>query len=790
MSLGFRNRLALFLVATLAVVQLLTGATVYSFTRQALIRQGQAELVQSADQFDRQLETLSQRLAEGGKILSLDYALRQAVAGKEHATVLSALRNFGRRIGAARMLLVNLQGGIEIDTERPRDGGGEAGAFAYPALLDAAAADGKAAAVGVLDGRVHRMVVVPVLAPTPIAWICILVPVDDAFTAELRSLSSLAKSIAIVAETAPGAWGVVAATETVLEPLRDLPPPGRMVRREPEVTLLAGDEYLVMATPVRAAEGSPPVVAVLQYPLAEALRPYKPMAVWLGVLLAAGLAAALVGTVLIARGVTRPIAELATVARRIEGGDYAAPPALPDRDEIGQLSAALGSMARAISEREERIRHQATHDAATGLPNRARLEELAGALAGAGRPAALLLVGIERLREIVNTLGHEVGDRLMAEAGARIAATVGGGAPVARVADTALAVLLPGAGEAAAMEAAGRIDAAFDAPYVEGDLSVDLAVAVGVALCPGQGCGPATLLQQADVALYAAGRADPPVALYDAATDPHRPERLSLMGELKEAIEQDVLALHYQPKLDLQAGRVMGAEALVRWIHPKRGFIPPDSFIPLAEQTGTIRRLSRWALGTAARQLSAWGGQRLGLRLAVNLSVRDLADPALPDHVAELLAQHGLPPERLILEITESAIMGEPDAAIAVLKRLADRGVDLSIDDFGVGQSSFAYLRRLPVKELKIDKSFVLKLAQEKGDQAIVRSIVEVGHSLGYKVTAEGVEDEGALALLRSMGCDCAQGYFIARPLAAPAFGDFLAGTSWPPVRLPAEETV
>ncbi|MDZ5646323.1 EAL domain-containing protein [Nitrospirillum sp. BR 11828] len=263
--------------------------------------------------------------------------------------------------------------------------------------------------------------------------------------------------------------------------------------------------------------------------------------------------------------------------------------------------------------------------------------------------------------------------------------------------------------------------------------------------------------------------------MYDHAADPHRPERLSLMGDLKIAIEQDALALAYQPKLEPRTGRVVGAEALVRWTHPRRGFVPPDSFIPLAEETGAVRHLTRWGLRRALRQTAEWAAAGHDLRMSVNLSVRDLGDAALPDRIDALLEETGLKPDRLMLEITESAIMGDPEMAVALLSRLADRGMDLSIDDFGVGQSSFAYLRRLPVREIKIDRSFIRTLAETAQDQAIVGTIIKLGHSLGYKVTAEGVEDGPALALLAEMGCDLAQGYYIARPLAPAAFADFLA---------------
>jgi EAL domain-containing protein (putative c-di-GMP-specific phosphodiesterase class I) len=253
------------------------------------------------------------------------------------------------------------------------------------------------------------------------------------------------------------------------------------------------------------------------------------------------------------------------------------------------------------------------------------------------------------------------------------------------------------------------------------------------------------------------------------------------MADLREAIVGDVgIALHYQPKLDLRSGFIDSAEALVRWRHPLLGPVPPATFVPLAEESGNVRRLTRWVLAAGIAQAARW--QELGhaLRLSINISVRDLDDNDLPRRVAELLAAHRLRPGAIALEVTESAIMGKPDAAIAVLRRLAEQGVDLSIDDFGVGQSSFAYLRRLPVRELKIDRTFVSRLGSAREDQLIVRSIVELGHHLGYRVTAEGVDDPKALAFLAEVGCDHAQGYLIAKPLDANAFDGFLAGGDWP----------
>ena len=265
------------------------------------------------------------------------------------------------------------------------------------------------------------------------------------------------------------------------------------------------------------------------------------------------------------------------------------------------------------------------------------------------------------------------------------------------------------------------------------------------------------------------------MSFYEASTDPHRPERLSLMGELREALDREGLALHYQPKLNLASGRVDGAEALLRWNHPRRGWVPPDTFIGMAEDTGNIQRVTRWVLASALAQLQQWLGQGLPLHIAVNLSARDLEDAELPERIDRLLAIHRVPAGRLTVEVTERAVMGEPDTAIRLLRQLADRGIGIAIDDFGVGQSSFAYLRHLPVSELKIDQMFIRQLASDANDRIIVRSIVDLGHRLGYRVTAEGVEEQRALDCLAAIGCDHAQGYLIATALPADGFAALVA---------------
>ncbi len=783
--MGFRRRLTVFLMATLALVQALTAVSVYSFTRSTLIEQGKGQLADAAGLFVRQLDEIGAQVAADVQVLALDFALRQAIAQRDHETVLSALRNHGARVGAARMMLVDLDGKIVVDTAQPEDTSASR-PFGFSDLIDAATVSGRGASVVAIDGKAYWMITVPVKAPVPIAYIAVYVPLDDALIGRMQKLAGLPKAIELVREGS-GSWHPVSGTAATL--VEHLPAPGAALPSEPLQVDLHGSEELVLAAPLGTPAGSPRVLAVLGFSIDEALRPYQPIMVAIVVLLALGFVLALAGAMLIARSVARPVEILAAATRRIEGGDYSPPPLLPQEDEIGQLSAGLGSMARAIAEREEHIRYQAAHDPVTGLLNRAAFEAAIVPLITSGKMrGALLIVGLDRLQQIVNTVGREIGDRVLHDAGARLAALiVEDGArdlPLGAVGERSFAVFVPMLDGHDAHSWADRIIRHFDRPYLEGDLTIDSTVAVGIALAPVHGTTSSELLLHADVALLMALGSESHVATYDPATDPHRPDHLSLMSDLREALEQNTLQLFYQPKLDLVAGRISGVEALIRWRHAKRGFVPPDAFIGLAEETGNIQRLTRWVLQNGIAQAAAWREAGLALKISLNLSVHDLSDQNLPERIGVLLAEYAVPAEYLVLEVTESAIMGKPDTAIAVLRRLANQGIVLSVDDFGVGQSSLNYLRRLPVSELKIDKSFVLKLAEMSDDRTIVRSVIELGHRLGYAVTAEGIEDEDSLTLLTQYGCDCGQGYHIGKPMPADVFNRYLVDARWRGKRL------
>jgi EAL domain-containing protein (putative c-di-GMP-specific phosphodiesterase class I) len=301
-------------------------------------------------------------------------------------------------------------------------------------------------------------------------------------------------------------------------------------------------------------------------------------------------------------------------------------------------------------------------------------------------------------------------------------------------------------------------------------LSLGVEASIGAVLYPDHGSDADTLLQRADIAMYIAKQKGKEFALYATRMDQHSPRRLTLMGELRQSVEDDELMLYYQPKLERASGRVVGVEALVRWRHKEHGIMAPDDFIPLAERTGLINQLTHWVLENALRQATLWQGSGIEVGIAVNLSTRNLLDPEFPDRIAGLLASHDYPPGRLTLEITETSIMADPELALEILRRIAAMGVRFAIDDFGTGYSSLAYLKRLPVSEIKIDKSFVMEMCESENDAVIVKATIDLGHNLGLQVVAEGVENEETMERLGALGCDLLQGHFIRLPLTATEF--------------------
>jgi diguanylate cyclase (GGDEF)-like protein len=424
-------------------------------------------------------------------------------------------------------------------------------------------------------------------------------------------------------------------------------------------------------------------------------------------------------------------------------------------------------------EAEDR-RYEALHDALTGLPNRALFTQEVDAVMATGAASAVLLMDLDRFKEVNDTLGHHTGDILLGEVARRLVGSLPTGTTAARLGGDEFAILLPGVDNPTAERVADGVLEAFQWPCVLDDLSIEIGASIGIALAPFHGTDAATLLQRADVAMYEAKFSRRGRQTYSAERDTYSPRRLALLAELRQAIDDGQILVYFQPKARLADGHVLGAEALVRWQHPVHGLLPPDEFVPAVEHTGLISPLTTYVLRNALQQCARWRAAGQDLGVAVNIAVRSLLDVELPQAVNDLLAETKVPADRLTLEITESGIMADPKRAIAVLEGLAGSGIRLSVDDFGTGYSSLTYLQRLPVHEVKVDKSFVFGVATDTADTVIVQSIVDLGHNLGLKVVAEGVEDEATWRRLCDMSCDVAQGYYLSKPVTSAALGTWL----------------
>jgi diguanylate cyclase (GGDEF)-like protein len=504
----------------------------------------------------------------------------------------------------------------------------------------------------------------------------------------------------------------------------------------------------------------------------------------MGVLALWAAAATAIGTFVLTQQVTRPINALADAATRIEAGDYSVNLTLKRKDEIGRLATSFDLMRASIEERESEVLRLAYQDGLTGLPNRAMFNDrLTQAMRLAKRtraPFTVMMMDLDRFKQINDSLGHQAGDQVLAEVALRMRTLLRESDTLARFGGDEFAMLLPTGKLEDSAALAQRIAATFETPVSLGEQPLDVSVTIGAAYYPEHGEDTGALVQRADMAMYAAKRKKAGFAAYDPQLDVPHQAQLSLLGELRRAVEQNELRVYYQAKLDMASATIAGAETLVRWIHPKHGYMPPTEFIPFAEQTGFIRSITAWMLTHALAQSAAWSQQHRPPRLSINISARDLLSAELPTQLEQLLARYAIDPKLVCLEITESALMEDPAQALENVARLRATGALLSIDDYGTGYSSLAYIRDLNVHELKIDQTFVRGLATDARNIAIVRSAIELAHNLGIKVTAEGVEEERELELLREWGCDEAQGYLISSPVPAEKFEALLSAPAQP----------
>ncbi len=462
------------------------------------------------------------------------------------------------------------------------------------------------------------------------------------------------------------------------------------------------------------------------------------------------------------------------------GRAVVAPDGTPSRLEGVLLDISRAKLAeRARDRAEAQLRHHELHDGLTGLPNRVLFRDLVGQAVESGRrehqELAVLTLDVDGFKEINDTLGHAAGDEVLKQVAERLSKLLRANDSIARLGDDEFAILLPKASAPEAAEFSSRLPYCLEQPIVVDGLPINIDVSVGVAAVRRDELDADLLLQRADAAVHFAKTARAGFAKYGSSTDSHVPNRLALVGELRGALDRGELVLHYQPQLAMPSGTVVGVEALVRWQHPERGLIPPDEFIPLVQETGLIKPLTHYVLDMALRQCRSWLDDGRAMRVAVNLAMRNLVDAELPFDVANLLVRNGVPSDRLELEITERAFLADQWRTQAVLERLGNMGIRLSVDDFGMDYSPLSYLKRLPIKEIKIDRSLVANLSSSRDDEVIVRSTIDLARNLGLEVVAEGVETVEVLRGLERLGCHLAQGYYVSRPLPVAELDAWLA---------------
>nr|WP_197975943.1 EAL domain-containing protein [Pseudomonas sp. CFBP 8771] len=773
---SFQARIACVLILLLSVVVGALTVAVKVATNDAVRAQAREQLQVGTRVFERLLDVRGRRLRDGVQLLAADFGFRDAVSSGDSPTIRSALQNQGARIGATDMFVLGMDGRVLASTVDQVPTGS---VFPYDTALREARRTSQSMLFVPLQGLPHLLVEAPVLAPLPIARVVMGFSMDVTLAQELHSLTNLQVSFLT---TEAGKVGTLVSTQPT--ELSASISQWMQVNESAaqHISLSEHNDRTYLSQPLLLASSSGPeggkVMALLQSPLDEAMRAFVALDRNIFGIAFAALLASLVGALLLARSVSLPVQSLARAAGRIGHGDYQTDVPLDRTDELGVLAKAISRMQAGIAERELQLAHNALHDALTGLPNRTLAMERLGSAIAADRPIALLYIGIDNLRELSESGGPTFVDKLLQQVAQTLLELVRPGDTVAHLITDEFLLLLENLDSDSAVAVADKLQQVLLQPHRFGGHDVAIDCRIGIAAFPSDGLSAEELLARSAIAMKDAADMPGRLQVYQHGRDLAHQRQVRLIRDLRRAAANNELSLHYQPKLDLRDKQVRQAEALLRWQHPQLGNVSPGEFIELAERTGSIQTLTRWVIEEGIRQLSEWNTRGLVVQLSLNISADDLLGSDLPERVVRLLGLHQVPAEQLIFEITESAIMREPEKALKVLNSLRDCGISLSVDDFGTGYSSLAHLKRLPVQELKIDQSFVRNLDETSEDAVIVRSTIEMSHNLGLKVVAEGVEYEHSLRLLERWNCDTAQGYLISRPLTAVAFEAWMQQSS------------
>ncbi|WP_404341866.1 EAL domain-containing protein [Vreelandella venusta] len=764
----FRTRLTIVLLTVVIISQLTTGVAFLRATQNDALAKGNQRLEVGARVFQQLLSIRGEQLLGNVAILADDFGFKSAVATQDTATLYSVLANHGDRASADMVMLSDLEGNVLASSHHEQNS-----AMPFPGLFQRAQQTGSGVGVVIDNGEPYEFVLLPVRAPNLIGWVGMGFLISENVTEEINSLTGL--EISIVTYDASGNVSYLASSHQEQLAMSLMSDNGNQLMEGAYTTsnkLSLDNDYLSYASTLMANQEYQSF-ALIQLSRDELLGAYSRLQWQLLSIVALMLLLTLAVALWSARSISKPLIALAQAAKRIGQGEHI------DRissgssvTETNQLATTLLSMQEDIAEREATLLHQSRHDLLTNLPNRVSAVEDIQRLIQQDQPFTLLRFSINDFRDINDTFGYELGDHLLVTLAKRMQDLP---TPVMKAyrLDGDELMLVIGQADLDRRRREEMMEQISEPISLDKSLIMP-SLSAGEVSYPTHGNSAQLLLRRSDIALDQARRHRHSHERYVEGQDEQHLRQLMLIRDLQEAVDNGELWMAYQPKVDTTTGRVCQFEALMRWRHPTLGFVPPDEFIGLAERSGNIGLLSDWMLAHVCEQLSLWKRQGHHLSVAINLSASDVIDPGLPMHITELFESYDLTPDQLALEVTESAVMQDVDAATETLMALSQMGLKIAVDDYGTGYSSLAQIRRLPVDELKIDKSFVLKLDTQQEDLTIVRSTIEMGHHLGLKIVAEGVENSASAEILSQLRCDYLQGYWIAKPMPADAITGWL----------------
>ncbi|MEH6442469.1 MAG: EAL domain-containing protein [Oceanospirillaceae bacterium] len=761
---SLQNKIFLFFVLLLLLVQLIGVWTVLSGKNNQEAQEISNRLNTAKTIFSELFDSRSKYLKAFSTTASKDYGIKQ-VFNEDRRSLLVALNNHRKRINADLVMSITDDGIISAqlvatgeDDDRKIKRGKEADLpFQYTSWLNKSQS---LEHLYKLNGELYQLSLSPIqIGSKVLGWIGFGFQIDRRLAMKYKEITGL-ETIFILRETKE--WELIASS--ALNAQLSL-----------AKNIVKGDipqQYIAQSQLISNFDDSQLGVAMygLRADLVEVLQEQ-----WgkLLLLIFSTLVLSLAGAYLVAASITKPIKILVKQVKIVALGDYSQGIKLRDRSELGQLANEFNVMQNAVLSRERALQHSVNHDPLTDLPNRHMLLSDLRTISNTADCFTIFHLNLSRLKDVNDTLGHEVGDQIIKEAALRLNDTPGFKKAYHMGGDEFI-LISQQRDKCNISVLASSVQQQLKASFDHDCFCFQLQVRIGIALYPEHTDKVDILLKMADTALHQTRKNRQPTQVYDAEFDTNSIERLSLINDFKNAVSGDQLVLYYQPKLDFKSGVITHMEALVRWQHPSLGMIPPDDFIPVAEQTGQINDLTCWVLKTAIDQYNRWLAMGMDFNIAINISAENFRDPAFFDFVCHSLDTAGVNANKLTLEVTESAVVDDPKSAIELLKKFKNLGIFLSIDDYGTGYSSLAQLKQLPVHELKIDKSFVQRLEHDLDDQIIVRSTIELAHNMGLTVVAEGIEDQFALDWLKENGCEKAQGYFISKPKPADELSPWL----------------